>query len=180
MPDATTLDLAELAAGCGCITPRWGAGLAEAASVCLDAQGHQSPEEFEVSGAITHRHTLHWLAVDDQMRRCFNDLDDAAEHGAYGIAALLVEEHTPFEVVDRSRKGTGFDYWLGPKGTDGGLFDAITGRLEVSGIGRGSLSVVNARVRKKLKQTSPTDALGLPAYVVVVEYGTPLARVADK
>jgi hypothetical protein len=30
-----------------------------------------------------------------------------------------------------------------------------------------------------LKQTEPTDGM-LPAYVVVVEYGAPLARIADK
>lgn len=180
MAATSDLDLSLLATGCGCITPSWGAGLAEAASVCLDAQGHASPKPFEVSGAVTHQHMLHWIAVTDQMRRCFNDLEDAGEQGAYGIAALLVNEHTELEVVERSRKGTGFDYWLGPKGSQDGFFTSSTSRLEVSHLGKGSASEIRARVKKKLGQTAPTDAYGLPALVVVVEYGTPLARVADK
>lgn len=172
------LQLVALAAGCPGITAAWGESLAQAAGVCLEAQGHVSPRSLEVDGSVTHRHLITWPAIDDQMRRCWNDLDEAAEHGAYGIAALLVSEHTPFEVVERSRKGTGFDYWLGPKGNGGFLFQRAA-RLEVSGIGRGDNSAINSRVRKKLKQTEPTDGM-LPAYVVVVEYGAPLARIADK
>ena len=173
------LDLSTLQSGCAGITPVWGASLAEAASVALVAQGHRSPHLLEVSGTFAHLHTLYWLSVTAQMQRCWNDLDEAAEHGAYGIAALLVAEHTTYEVVERSYKGTGFDYWLGPKDAAPVLFQH-TARLEVSGIGRGDDSAVKARVRKKLKQTAPTDPTGLPAIVVVVEYGRPQARVADK
>lgn len=180
MDHAADLYLQDLDHGCGCITPAWGAGLAEAASVCLDAQGHESPKPFDVSGHINHQHTLHWLRVSEQMRRCFDDPEDAAEHGAYGIAALLVAKHTSFEVLDRSRKGTGFDYWLGDRASASIPFASPSARLEVSGIGNGAPSAVRARVKQKLVQTSPTDALGLPAFVVVVEYGTPLAQVASK
>lgn len=172
------LDLSELANGCPGITPAWGESLAQAASVSFEAQGHSSPGVLAVSGMLDHTHDVSWLAVDGQMQRCWNDLDEAAEHGAYGIAALLVAEHTDFEVVERSRKGTGFDYWLGHKGQSGFLFQHAA-RLEVSGIKRGDTSTVNSRVRQKLKQTTPSDG-ALPAYIVVVEYGTPLARVVDK
>ena len=174
-----TLDLADLAKGSSGITPEWGAGLAQAASVCLDAQGHSSPQSLDVSGPVTQQYALYWLPVDAQMRRCFNDLEDAGEHGAYGIAALLVADITPLEVVERSKKGTGFDYWLGPKGTVGDLFQRAS-RLEVSHIMKADPPAVSARVKKKLKQTEPSDDTGLSAYVVVVEYGTPLARVAEK
>jgi hypothetical protein len=52
-------------------------------------------------------------------------------------------------------------------------------RLEVSGIRRGP-ALVSARVRAKLKQTSQSDATGLPAIVVVVEFGTPVAEIGQK
>jgi len=178
MNNESRLQLTSLAEGCTGITPACGESLAQAASVSLEAQGHQSPQLMIVDGSISHRHVVAWGAVDDQMRRCWNDLEEAAEHGAYGIAALVVAEHTTFEVVERSRKGTGFDYWLGPKGGDDTLFQRAA-RLEVSGIQRGDSSAVNARVRRKLKQTEPSDGV-LPAYVIVVEYGTPLVRIADK
>ena len=35
-------------------------------------------------------------------------------------------------------------------------------------------------VREKLKQTNQSDDLQLPAYVVVVEFGRPLAEVQKK
>ena len=178
MNSESWLDLFTLSAGCTGITTAWGESLAQAAGVCLEAQGHVSPRPFSVDGSVTHLHLVTWPVIDDQTRRCWNDLDEAAEHGAYGITALLVAEHTPFEVVERSRKGTGFDYWLGPKGDSGFLFQRAA-RLEVSGIGRGDNSTINSRVKQKIKQTEPTDGM-LPAYVVVVEYGAPLARIADK
>ena len=76
---------------------------------------------------------LTWPATTDQARNCYNDRQFAAELGAYGIAVLLVERLTDLTVVERSRKGTGFDYWLGPKGRAQPLFQDKQ-KLEVSGI----------------------------------------------
>ena len=131
-----------------------------------------------MDGTVTGIHALSWPPVTDQIRRTWGDLEEAVEHGAYGMAALLVAEHTEYEVVERSRKGKGFDYWLGPKGEDSGLFQR-TARLEVSGIGRGDESAVAARVKKKLKQISVSDGT-LPGYIVIVEFGSPRARVIKK
>jgi hypothetical protein len=172
------MDISALHAGFPGISPEWGASLAQAASVSLEAQGHVPPRECAVEGSITALHALTWPTTTDQIRRTWNDLDEAVEHGAYGVAALLVAEHTDLEVVERSRKGTGFDYWLGPKGDDSALFQKAA-RLEVSGIGNGDDSAVNARVKKKLKQTTVSDGT-LPAYIVVVEFGTPRAHVTQK
>jgi hypothetical protein len=94
------------------------------------------------------------------------------------MAALLVAAHTELEVVERSRKGTGFDYWLGPKGENSDLFQR-TARMEVSGIGSGGAGTVSAREKEKMKQTSVSDG-ALPAYIVIVEFGTPRARVVVK
>ena len=52
-------------------------------------------------------------------------------------------------------------------------------RLEVSGIRTGSNSTVSARVEQKLRQISVSSG-NLPGIVVVVEFGTPLARMADQ
>lgn len=174
----TSLDLAKLAAGYTGISAVGGAALAEAARVSLEAQSHISPCAFEVRGAIEAAHTVAWEPCDDAMLRFWADLDEAAEHGAYGIAALLMDEHTDLEVVERSRKGTGFDFWLGKKGDDASLFQ-YAARMEVSSIQQGNDSTIRYRERQKLKQTSPTDGT-LPAYIVVVEYSAPLAQIASK
>jgi hypothetical protein len=50
-------------------------------------------------------------------------------------AILLMRALTGYTVIERSRKGTGFDWWLG---TEDNLFQGKV-RLEVSGILRGTI-----------------------------------------
>ena len=159
------------------ITPAYGQTLAEAASVCLEEQGHASPTEIQVFGHFESPGKLEWNIPSDQSRRCWNDDGYATEQGAYGIAALLVE-HCGLEVVLRSKKKTGFDFWLGPLNEENTLFQVLA-RLEVSGIRSGDATTIDTRVRQKLKQTSPSDGK-LPAIVVVVEFGNPIAKIVEK
>jgi hypothetical protein len=117
---------------------------------------------------------MEWPSVDDQARRCYNDFQEATERGAYGIAILIVYDLTGMVVVERSKKGPGFDYWLGHEDDD--LLFAGKARLEVSGILSGSRSQVQAWVRQKKDQVKPSYHLA-PGYVAVVEFGTPIACV---
>jgi hypothetical protein len=80
-------------------------------------------------------------------------------------------------VIQRSRKGTGFDYWLGDESY---MPFESKARLEVSGIRNGDQKVVTARVRAKLMQTEVSDVTSLPAYIVVVEFGHPVAEVRQR
>ncbi len=113
----TKLDLCELQKGLPAITPAFGAALAEACAVCLTDQNHQPGVELQVTGELTGTFELYWPTVTAQMQRCWNDQEYTTEQAAYGIALLLLSRLTDFTVVERSRKGTGFDYWLG-KSTD--------------------------------------------------------------
>ena len=81
-------------------------------------------------------------------------------------------------VVERSKKGTGFDYWLGDKDYDGPPFVGVS-RLEVSGILSGTKNQIKSRIKEKKGQMIPTDHLA-PGFVAVVEFGTPLACVENK
>ena len=105
------------------------------------------------------------------------DLVEATEYGAYGLAMLLMLELTPFTVIRQSKRGTGVDYWLGYKDAPKPFQDAA--RLEVSGILNGDDSAVRSRVKVKHNQTYPSDGL-LPGYIVVVEFGRPIAQVVQK
>ena len=174
------LDLNELNNGLPAITPQWGATLAQVAGVCLESQGHRQQVSFDVAGYANNAYTLNWPYIDDQARRTWADLQEATEHGATGIAVLLAKKELGYAVIERSAKGTGIDYWLGHE-QDGPPFQSKA-RLEVSGILRVEESdidverAVGKRVREKLKQTLPSSG-SLPAYVIVVEFGTPLAEV---
>ncbi len=88
---------------------------------------------------------------------------------------------TALTVIERSRKGTGFDYWLGTQGSTATLpFDRMA-RLEVSGIrSKGNRSQINARVKQKTEQTRASDAQGLPAYIIVVEFSRPISVISAK
>lgn len=174
-PTTMSLDLCRLRAGLTAITSYFGGSLCEAAAVCFADQKH-SPDStvMQVDGCFQKKYTVIWPAVTDQILRCWNDDGVATEHGAYAVAILLILDLEGLTVIERSRKGTGFDFWLGIE-TDPPFQDKA--RLEVSGIRSGDSKMVHKRVKEKLSQTT-RSAGKLPAYVVVVEFSSPLAHVA--
>ena len=179
------------------ITREKGNELAQAGAVCLQLQSHPQAVQFSVRGYVRRTFGLVWPLASEQAMRTWNDLDEAAEDGAVGIAALLAFKEIGYQVVLRSRKSTGIDYWLGDKDVSNiseleqaatealreVLLDdelVVRARMEVSGIRLGNDAVVRARVKRKLDQTKRSDNWGLPGYVVVVEFGRPLAEVRAK
>jgi hypothetical protein len=128
---------------------------------------------LRVDGELFGSYSVVFEPVTQQMIRCWNDDEVATECGAYAIAILLIVERTEYTVIERSRKGTGFDYWLG---TDGDTLFQAKARLEVSGIRSGDERDIDRRSLRKQRQVRPTSN-PLPAYVVIVEFGTPRGRV---
>jgi hypothetical protein len=158
------------------LTPASGKVLAEAAAICLEDRKHPPGVLLPRSGLMREELHLEWPPVDEQCRRSHADLQEATERGACGIAILIIQEVTGLVVVERSKKGTGFDYWLAQ--SDGPLFEA-TCRLEVSGLLTGTKTQVETRLRQKKAQMKPTDGLA-PGIVAVIEFGTPIACVESK
>jgi hypothetical protein len=138
------IDLNELSKGLPGITQAFGHYLAEAAAVCLESQGHQQGANIMINGVIDTQYPLKWPDVTEQMLRCLYDDEVATEHGAIGISILLIKVLIGFSVVQRSRKGTGFDYWLGEE--EDILFQRKA-RLEVSGIRNGTNVDISKRVK---------------------------------
>ena len=174
--DGKRLDLGALALGMPGLTPACAASLVEAAAVCLEHREHPIGVTFHLTGIKSQRFPIAWSPVDEQMRRTYNDLQEATERGAYGIAILVVRDLTGKVVVERSKKGPGFDYWLGDGDSDALFVGRV--RLEVSGILSGSMSVIHSRMKAKKEQIRPSEHLG-PGYVAVVEFGTPTACVEE-
>lgn len=141
--------------------------------MCFEDNGHCCGVSMDVQGHFTDSFSVDWPTVTEQMRLCWNDLEYATEHGAYGVAFLVVLALTPFTVIKRARRGTHFDYWLGNK--DSVLFQDKA-RLEVSGIRKGGSSDINTRAKQKL-QRSEDSSNPLPMYVVIVEFGKPTSKV---
>src|SRR5947207_2612157 len=111
--DLPVLDLSKLNDGCRALTRAAGQALSEAAAVCLANQGHPNGVSLNIQGEYTHSMILMRSDVDVRMLRCYNDLQDATESGACGVAILLMRTLGDFTVVERAAKGNGVDYWLG-------------------------------------------------------------------
>lgn len=147
--------------------------LVEAASVCLAAARH--PETFSLllvrEGGSQTTLPCQRLAVTEQMQAAHDDLHEATERGASALAILLAHRELGYEVVRRSRKTSGFDYWLQKEAPASQPFEA---RLEVSGVLENP-AAVRARAAQKRDQTRASDRPGFPVVIAVVEFGTPVA-----
>lgn len=181
--ESVTLDLSDLRKAKP-ERPGWsltfGASCAEAAAVCLEERGHSNQVFMQIDGMRTCTAKIERGFVDSTMQRFNADREVATEYGAYGIAALVMPYLTNLTVIERSVKGRGFgfDFWLGEIGDTAGVFQRKA-RLEVSGIRQGAEAVIQSRVKIKLKQIDPSDAMA-PGYVAVIEFGTPRARIVEK
>ena len=163
------------------ITPALGTALAEVAGVCLESQGHGGYAHLRVLGYVNKVYYMSWPRVTKQAYRTWADSQESTEYGATAIAVLLAKKETGYSVIERSAKGTGFDYWLGDEDDDAPFQSKA--RLEVSGIlnagqnDRHAERVVRTRTREKIKRIQTISSSQLPAYVIVVEFGQPIAEV---
>ena len=168
-----TLDLTQISAYCPALTPSCLQTLAEAASVCLEEQGHPLSVRIALSGFVKgYAHVIRG-EVTDQIRRTYADPGEATEWGACAIAIGLIRVLTPSAVISRSYVGTGCDYWIGQG-------DPIPfhrqARLEVSGIRSSNGAEVRKRMKLKINQLKVTDG-SYPAYIVIVLFSTPEAHM---
>jgi hypothetical protein len=177
-PTKKYVSLATLAQGMPALTMAAGQSLAEAAAVCLELKEHSAGVRFAKTGLMSEDFYLLWSPATDQARRTNADPQVATELGACAIALLFVKEQLGKVTIQRSAKGTGFDYWLGDETDDDLPFQGLA-RLEVSGILAGTHAQIQSRLVQKKKQMDPSDA-SAPGFVAVVEFGTPIAHLESK
>jgi hypothetical protein len=179
MDETKSVSLAALSEGMPGITPSHGQVLAEAAAVCLEHRQHKPGVIFPQVGLMPEDICVCWQSINDQQQRCYADMQETAEWGACAIAILMIKEATGKVVIERSKKGTGFDYWIGDSADDWSLPFEGAARLEVSGILQGTKSQIDVRMKRKKDQIKPTDHLAV-GFVAVVEFGSPIACVEKK
>ena len=158
--------------------PGIGNALAQAGAICLESQHHTPGVLLSVRGGgiAADDYQLHWTTVASNESALWQ-YNRATEMGAEAVAILLVKSATPYQAVEASALGTGFDFWLGD-GSD--ILFQRKARLEISGIRNGSDADIARRSAAKLRQTRQSDDTQIPAYVVVVEFGRPLAEVHQR
>lgn len=173
------INLSDIVTGMPGISPVVGADLMENCVTLFHRCGHKTPTKLCLSGINNETITIHWEDnVDDQIERSHADTVENTELSAVCLSALLTRLLTEYTIISRSRIGTGFDYWLGK--IDDPLFTPLA-RLEISGIERESPSnTIESRYRQKEKQVAESDEIGLPAYISIIEFGTPKALFNQK
>jgi hypothetical protein len=158
------------------LTPYFGGMCCEAAAYCFSKNGHRIPTSTALTGCDPSRAAFEWTVPPAEADATYRDRDVAAENGAYALAIALLHRLHGYRVIERSAKGTGFDFWLGR--ASGGLPFNNRTRLEVSGIFSGT-SRVSLRLKRKLAQMAPSDNSG-KGVAVVAEFGGPTVAVAAK
>jgi len=172
------LDLTELELGKHHnLTPAMGASLSHAAAVCIDDRGHAINTPATGEGTYKRNYTLKRCDVTDEIKRTWNDMQEATEEGACAVALVQVAKESKYQVIERSRKGTGIDYWLGDN--DSFLFQRKA-RLEVSGSLNGDEVELNKRLKIKVEQTKQSDSTKLPAIIVIVGFAQPMIITAER
>ena len=175
-----TLDLAQLHQGTPGLTKAFGTLICEAASFSFETNTHQSGVTMTLSGCFgANPLVVTWPSIEGNAHATYNDPQFAAEFGAYGVAVLLVELLTDFTVVERSKKGTGFDFWLAPKSAANSPLFQSKRKLEVSGLYAGDESDLKSRVKQKVAQMAK-GGVPLPGYGVVVHFPRPETRAAEQ
>jgi hypothetical protein len=165
------IDLGAFADGTDFLTPALCANLAEAAVVCLEQQGHAPQASMAVGPSAVK---VLWPPADGRAAGSHADPQEATEEGAVAIAIELIRGGTGLDVVRRSRKGTGFDYHLGPRASASPFEGSSC--LEVSGILDEDERLLARRADEKLRQAVGGGA-GLPGFAIVVGFAGPRAAV---
>ena len=156
------------------LTPEFGSFCLQACTVCLEDSNHRSGVNgILLNGNMSQTLTIDWASsVNQQVKRNWADKQEATEYGATAIAVLVSSNLSSFNCIEKSSKGTGFDYWIGDEDSLG-IFQRKA-RLEISGILKeSSTNTIEKRVLDKEAQTSRTAHLNMKAHICVMEFSKP-------
>lgn len=148
--------------------------MAEAALVCFTNQKHSKKVEVKIKGAIEKSLLFRLDSVTNRVEDNWKDLEEATEYGATCIAMWIILKFTKYQIVQRSPKKTGFDYYLDFQNSEFPFQNK--GRLEVSGILKGTKGQLKQRLNEKIKQTKRYETNNLPTYVIVVKFDEPIVK----
>lgn len=149
----------------------------EAATVCL-SRHHVSPIRVSlIDNGQNSEGKVSWTAPDQRTINAWANETDATEAGAYCCVIAGVEHVRGQVALRRAETGTGADYYIGdPDANAEDLEDCI--RLEISGVDKGDLDVISARLRSKIEQANRGDS-NLPAVAGVVGFAHKIVIISD-
>ena len=159
------------------ILPNMYSYYAEATAICFEENNFTGTASLKIEQSEKEiaAFNLTWATVNQQVKDMHNDLIYETEYGAYCIAFLIIHHLTDYKIIRRSKRKTGFDYWLSEKESDYPFADAA--RLEVSGILKGKNTEIAQRIRIKKEQIKQSDGSKLPAYIIITAFHKPISKI---
>jgi len=158
------------------ITPAIASAFFEAACVCLDR--HHTPP---ISIVLENRNEtvigeLNWELTDQRMKDAWANMNETTEFGACTIGIVATEATNHLYVVRRAETRTGADYYVSMQDADPRDLEHCY-RLEISGTVSDKSSIVNDRLKRKLRQAA-RGISNLPAIAVIVGFKVKLVKLA--
>ena|ERR1039457_5576396 len=171
------VDLDILRKGMPMLTKAMGKRYATAAVFCLERTGHVSGVTLITQGDFNIPYRVQWSKIDAQIERD----DNATEWAAAGLAIMVVRAQTGKVVQNQAMSEDGtIEYWLGEPNDDEPFGFQSMIRLRVSGVWRADDSDIASEALTKLTAMRDPEHRKLRAYVVIVEFGRPTARVVSQ
>jgi hypothetical protein len=172
-----TLFLDKLKDGLNNISPAFGTLFAEAAAVRLTLGGHKSGVILSIQGDFKEDFVLEWSQEIGQIEKnSWGDLKEAVEYGATAISMLLMLDLTTFDSFKREDQLEGTDFEL--RNQSKSSIKDEKAKLEISGILKETQeNKVNIRVKIKERKIKKRGNPNQQVYIVVVEFGTPKAKI---
>lgn len=146
------------------LSSRQGLHAAEAAGVCIYTLYECFSMEATCSGLISKTGKVYAAEVNDNTLNAWSDMQETVEFGATAVAITMINL-MGYEVAARSRKSTGFDYYIRPTGKNAD-FAQDTVKLEVSGILRGNMADLDRRIKQKITQMNKYSE-SIPGFAIV-------------
>ncbi len=150
----------------------------EVSCVCL-SRYHSPPVSVDVQSnrndvSTSTSYSVEWSPPTPKMSASYAYESTATEFGAYCLVLAAVENEWGLVALRRAETGTGADYYLIPIANAAQLqvqeLDFETAlRLEVSGLGNGTNTMLEARLNTKIQQAVNGNS-NLPALVGVVGF----------
>jgi hypothetical protein len=150
-----------------------------ATAYCLSKNNHAPGVITPIGGDLANKIKLSWEPISQAAINTLANPSTATEKGAEGIACVLVDRLTDYQVGIQSYIGTGFDFYLVSKEVEPSLNALSEGyiKLEISGIDRKSpTNTLEKRIKEKCQQAA-TLKDGIDYLVVVAEFGDPRVEV---
>ncbi len=167
------MDLDRLSIGIMGLSPIICTHFMQACAECLDHHNHAEEISFSKTNGPEKSYILSWGKNPEDVKRGLKDTQETTEWGATAIALLVAEEFSGCTIAERSKKGTGFDWWLGNDDDDFGIFQNKA-RLEISGIlEENKNNTIEKRIKEKIAQTKFSNSTGLKAHISVTDFKGP-------